>query len=72
MPQHIQFLKTIPLLPDSELLEEFEAVQQLARKSSGRARDRSSRRQIDRRLEALKTELEDRGIDGPPWWSPTS
>lgn len=70
MPQHIRVLKTIPLLPDSELLEELEEARQLAQESSGRAGDRASRRQIDRRLEALKRELKNRGIDGPPWWSP--
>jgi hypothetical protein len=72
MPQHIRFLKTIPLLPDSELLQEFEAAQRRARETQPRAGDRSSRRQIDRRLEALKTELKNRGIDGPPWWAPSS
>ncbi len=70
MPDHIRFQKAIPLLPDDELLEQFEEAQRQASTSSARAGDRSSRRQIDRRLEALKRELKDRGMDGPPWWSP--
>ncbi|MEX2399226.1 MAG: hypothetical protein WD423_00540 [Rhodothermales bacterium] len=65
-----QAINTIQLLPDEKLLKELEeARRQRTTSSTARAGDRGSRRQNDRRLEAIKRELKDRGLDGPPWWS---
>ena len=71
MNEHIRFLKEIPLLPDSDLLEMMKETEQLARKVRERAADRGVRRQeqIARRLEALNRELKARGIGSPPWWA---
>lgn len=70
MQESIIAINKIQLLPDEELLKEMqEARQRRTTSSTARAGDRGSVRQNDRRLEAIKRELKDRGLDGPPWWS---
>lgn len=70
MQESVLALNKIQLLPDEELLREMvEARQQRTTSSIAPAGDRGSRRQNNRRLEAIKQELKDRGLDGPPWWS---
>ena len=69
MQEHIHVQNEITLLPDSELLRAFQDAQRNAGSTTTRAADRSSLRQMDRRLEAIRNEIEKRGLIGPPWWS---
>lgn len=69
MDDEARFAKELPLLPDFELLRLARELRSQSRQKE-RSGDRAGRRQeIDRRMEALERELEDRGIEGPPWWS---
>jgi len=69
MNDEIRFLKKLPLLPDEELIALI-GEQRGSSKAEDRARMRGNRGQdpLARRLEAIASELEARGIGSQPWW----
>lgn len=69
MNKEIQFLKKLPLLPDEELIalinEQRGSSKAVAR---GGKRTVRGQDQVSRRLEAIASELQARGIGSEPWW----